>query len=292
MASHCFLRFPPSSFSLNPKSKRLPKPRYHPSIFSRIQTPNPDEDDKVPNDNRIDFLKLSVTLTVISASLPKPAAAATTKVKKRSPKKQSAKKPEGLSPEELKTWTSGLPVVSDRLPYSEIIELKKSGKLKHVIKPNSAKLRQRGEAVLVVLDDSRVLRTVLPSLESHSKFWDSWDELKIDSVCVNAYTPPIKSPELPTSLLANIWVPPFVQKFIAYVFEERQTKPKKESKKAAEFREMRMQLQREKEEELRKSREERETMDRNMKAHNLGSSKLLHPSAMAAPTNSYLRMRM
>ncbi|KHM98725.1 ATP-dependent zinc metalloprotease FtsH [Glycine soja] len=266
MASHCFLRFPPSSFSLNPKSKRLPKPRYHPSIFSRIQTPNPDEDDKVPNDNRIDFLKLSVTLTVISASLPKPAAAATTKVKKRSPKKQSAKKPEGLSPEELKTWTSGLPVVSDRLPYSEIIELKKSGKLKHVIKPNSAKLRQRGEAVLVVLDDSRVLRTVLPSLESHSKFWDSWDELKIDSVCVNAYTPPIKSPELPTSLLANIWVPPFVQKFIAYVFEERQTKPKKESKKAAEFREMRMQLQREKEEELRKSREERETMDRNMKA--------------------------
>ena len=249
MASHCFLRFPPS---LNPKYKRLPKPRYYPSISSRIQTPKPDNDDdndKTPNDNRFDFLKLSVTLTVISASLPQPAAAAaaaTRKVKKRSPKKQSAKKAEGLSPEELKTWTSGLPVVSDRLPYSEIIELKKSGKLKHIIKPNSAKLRQRGEAVLVVLDDSRVLRTVLPSLESHSKFWDSWDELKIDSVCVNAYTPPIKSPELPTSLLANIWVPPFVQKFIAYVFEERQTKPKKESKKAAEFREMRMQLQREK----------------------------------------------
>lgn len=83
MASHCFLLFLPSSFSLNPKSKRLPKPRYHPSIFSRIQTPKPDDDDKIPNNNHFDFLKLSVTLTVISTSLPKLVAAATTKVKKR-----------------------------------------------------------------------------------------------------------------------------------------------------------------------------------------------------------------
>ncbi|KAK7335919.1 hypothetical protein VNO80_28052 [Phaseolus coccineus] len=274
MASHCFLRYPSSSFPLNPKFRNLPKPPYNPSISSRIRTPKPDNDDnnddnhKSPNHNRFDFLKLSVTLTVISASLPQPAAAAAavTKGKKRSSRKQSAKKPEALSPEELKTWSRGLPVVSDRLPYSEIIELKRDGKLKHIIKPTTAKLRQRSEAVLVVLDDSRVLRTVLPSVESHSAFWDSWDALKIDSVCVNAYTPPIKSPEWPTPLLSRICLPPFVQKFLLDMPEDSETKPKKESRKAAEYRQMRMQLKKEKEDELRRLRQEMETAERNIKA--------------------------
>lgn len=155
-------------------------------------------------------------------------------------------------------------MVSDRLPYSEIIELKRDGKLKHIIKPTSAKLRQRSEAVLVVLDDSRVLRTVLPSVESHSSFWDSWDALKIDSVCVNAYTPPIKSPEWPTPLLSRIYVPPFVLKFL--LAEDSETKPKKESKKAAEYRQMRLQLKKEKDDDLRRMRQEMETEERNIKA--------------------------
>ncbi|WVZ00027.1 hypothetical protein V8G54_026096 [Vigna mungo] len=274
MASNCFLRYSSSSFLLNPKFRSPPKSPYHPSVFSRIPTPKSDNDDnkddnhKTPNHNRFDFLKLSVTLTVISASLPQPAAAAAavTKGKKRSSKKQSAKKSEALTPEELKTWSRGLPVVYDRLPYSEIIELKKDGKLKHIIKPISAKLRQRSEAVLVVLDDSRVLRTVLPSVESHSEFWDSWDALKIDSVCVNAYTPPIKRPEWPSPLLSNIYLPPFLQKFLFDSPEDIETKPKKESKKAAEYRKMRMELKREKEDELRRLRQERETTERNIKA--------------------------
>ncbi|KAG2371117.1 inactive ATP-dependent zinc metalloprotease FTSHI 2 [Vigna angularis] len=274
MASHCFLRYSSSSFLLDPKFRSPPKSPYYPSVFSRIPTPKSDNDDnkddnhKTPNHNRFDFLKLSVTLTVISASLPQhaAAAAAVTKGKKRSSKKQSAKKSEALSPEELKTWSRGLPVVSDRLPYSEIVELKKDGKLKHIIKPISAKLRQRSEAVLVVLDDSRVLRTVLPSVESHREFWDSWDALKIDSVCVNAYTPPIKRPEWPSPLLSNIYLPPFLQKFLFGSPEDIETKPKKESKKAAEYRKMRMDLKREKEEELRRLRQERETAERNIKA--------------------------
>ncbi|KAK7402285.1 hypothetical protein VNO78_14428 [Psophocarpus tetragonolobus] len=264
MASHCFLGCPSSSspFPLNPKFKTLTKP---PSISSPIPPDNDNENDndddnhthKTPNPNRFDFLKLSVTLTVISASLPQPAAAA--KVNKRSPRKQS----DALSAEELKTWSGGLPVVSDRLPYSEIIELKKNEKLKHIIKPNSAKLRRRGEAVLVVLEDSRVLRTVLPSIESDRKFWDWWDELKIDSVCVSAYTPPIKKPEWPRSLLSNIWLP---DKLLIQLIEDRKTKPKKESKKAAKFRQMRMHFKIEKEEELRKLREEREMMERTARA--------------------------
>nr|KYP54256.1 Cell division protease ftsH isogeny 4 [Cajanus cajan] len=242
MASHCFLRYP----SPNPKFKTLPKPPYHPSVSSRIQTPQPDNDNdndatNPQNDNRFDFLKLTVTLTIISASLPQPAAAAAaTRGKKRPPRKQSSKKLEALSPEELRTWTQGLPVVSDRLPYSEILDLRKNGKLKHIIKPSSANLRLRGEAVLVVLDDSRVLRTVLPSFESHSMFWDSWDELKIDSLCVNAYTPPIKRPEWPPSLLSMIWVPPFVKNFFVNIFEDRERKPKKESRKIADERYERM----------------------------------------------------
>jgi len=157
-------------------------------------------------------------------------------------------------------------VVSDRLPYSEIIELKRDGKLKHIIKPTSAKLRQRSEAVLVVLDDSRVLRTVLPSVESHSAFWDSWDALKIDSVCVNAYTPPIKSPEWPISVLSRFFFPPSVQKFILETPEDSERRPRKESKKLAEYRKMRMELTKEKEEDLRRVRQEREATKRNIKA--------------------------
>ncbi|XP_061359143.1 probable inactive ATP-dependent zinc metalloprotease FTSHI 2, chloroplastic [Gastrolobium bilobum] len=271
MTPHCLLRYPPSSFSfsfssLNPKFTRLPKTSYSRSISSRIQTPEPDNDDKEKNrDNYLNFLKLSVTLTVISASLPQPtalAAAVTDKGKKRAPRKSSTKKSEALSPEELKSWNQGLPVVSDRLPYSEIVELKRAGKLKHIIKPSSVHLRQRAEAVFVVLDDSRVLRTVLPSSESDSKFWGSWDELKVDSLCVNTYTPPLKKPELPVPMLSRILMPPMMVKFWSS-FADR--KPKKESKKAAEFREYRMELQRQKKEEMKRLREEREMMRRSMK---------------------------
>ncbi|KAK7325157.1 hypothetical protein VNO77_29279 [Canavalia gladiata] len=268
MTSHCFLRYPPSSSScsLNPKFKRFLKPRYYPSISSRIQTPesNNDDDDDKPPQNHFNLLNLTVTLTVISASLPQAAGAGAVKGKKRAARKQSTKKVEAWSEEELKTWTEGLPVISDRLPYSEIPELKKDGKLKHIIKSGSAKLRDRSEVVFVVLDDSRVLKAVLPSFESHSKFWHSWDELKIDSLCVNAYTPPMKSPELPPPLL-GIWVPPSVKNFFSSFFENRVTKEKKESKRGAELREARMSLKRQKAEEVKKLREERERMERSIK---------------------------
>ncbi|XP_057455885.1 probable inactive ATP-dependent zinc metalloprotease FTSHI 2, chloroplastic [Lotus japonicus] len=276
MASHCFLRSLPSSSSSSspspfPKSKRFPKPSYLPSISSRIQPPEPDSNEdnnsKPPknNNNHFNLLNLSVTLTVISASLPQPssAATATVKGKKRAPRKPSTKKVEAISPEELKSWTQGLPLVSERLPYSEVLELKKSGKLKHVIKPGSAKLRQRAEAVLVVLDDSRVMRTVLPSVQGDSKFWGCWDELKVDSLCVNTFTPPIKGPELPLPLLSRIWVPPVVRDFFISLGE---TKPKKkESKKLLELRQTRMELRRQKDDEMRRLKEENDMMERTMR---------------------------
>jgi len=59
-------------------------------------------------------------------------------------------------------------------------------------------------------------------------------------------------------------VPPFVLKFL--LAEDSETKPKKESKKAAEYRQMRLQLKKEKDDDLRRMRQEMETEERNIKA--------------------------
>ncbi|XP_052880558.1 probable inactive ATP-dependent zinc metalloprotease FTSHI 2, chloroplastic isoform X2 [Gossypium arboreum] len=158
----------------------------------------------------------------------------------------------------IKQWSKNLPVVTNRIPYTEILSLKHEGKLKHLIKPPSASLKQRAEPVLVVLEDSRVLRTVLPSIDSDRKFWDSWDELKIESLCVNAYTPPIKRPEVPSPYLGFLWrVPAFMLSWF---------KPKKESKRALEIRRQREEFKRQKKEELARMREEREMIEKIMKA--------------------------
>ncbi|KAL1364708.1 hypothetical protein HN51_012849 [Arachis hypogaea] len=268
MSSPFLLRYPPSSSpfpqSLNSKFRTFPIRLNSTSIVSsQIQTPEPENDDnkdKTRNKN-ISFLKLTVTLTVISASLPQAttlAAESAVKGKKRAPKKAEA-----LTLEELKSWAQGLPVVSDRLPYSEIIELKKAEKLRHIIKPGSINLRQKAEPVLVVLEDSRVFRTVLPSFETHRKFWESWDELKIGSLCMNTYTPPLKRPNLPLPIWARGPVLPAIEKFMLKLAEK---KPKIESKKAKEYREMRMELKRQREEELKAMREERKELERAKKA--------------------------
>lgn len=195
---------------------------------------------------------------MISASLPQPKSAlAAVKERKRSTKKAAAKKPEALSPQELISWAQGLPVVSNRIPYTQVLDFKEEGKLKHIIKPPGIDLRKRAELVFVVLDDSRVLRTMLPSIESDKKFWDSWDKLNIDSYCMNAYTPPMKRPELPSSYLG------FLTKIPEFLFSF--SKPKKESKRAAEIRRMREELKRERKEELETMRKEREMIDNAIK---------------------------
>jgi hypothetical protein len=60
------------------------------------------------------------------------------------------------------------------------------------------------EPVLVVLKDSRFLKTVLPLLDGNQRFWESWDELNIESQCVNAYTPPVKKLKLPTPYVLGV----------------------------------------------------------------------------------------
>ncbi|KAL5576944.1 hypothetical protein UlMin_018643 [Ulmus minor] len=272
MACQCHLgSCPSSSTSSLFSSSQFPNPKtltfkFPPnlgvrhSIRSQFSSSNADVDEE--NDHtkksQFDFLRLSVTLTVISASLPQPKSAiAVVKERKRGGKKPTAKKSEALSPQQLKQWSEGLPVVSNRIPYTQVLELKEEGKLKHVIKPPGIDLRQRAEPVLVVLEDSRVLRTMLPSLGSDKKFWESWEKLNIDSFCVNAYTPPLKRPDVPSPYLGFLArVPQFMFSFL---------KPKKESKKSAEFRQTREEFKRQRKEELERMRNEREMIDNAMK---------------------------
>lgn len=179
------------------------------------------------------------------------------KERRRGAKKSSTKKGDALSPQELLSWSQGLPSVSNRIPYTELLDLKREGKVKHVIKVPNGFLRLRPEPVMVVLEDSRVLRTVLPSVESNGRFWALWDELGIDSVCVNAYTPPVKLPDVPTPYLGFLTrVPAFLYSFV---------KPKKESKRAAEVRRIREEIKMEKTAALEKMRQEREMIEKTVK---------------------------
>ncbi|XP_073052909.1 probable inactive ATP-dependent zinc metalloprotease FTSHI 2, chloroplastic [Primulina eburnea] len=205
--------------------------------------------------NSLNFLQLAVTLTVISGSLPLPSSAAV----KVSEKKRMGKKHEALRPEELKKWTQGLPVVSHRLPYTEILDLKRENKLKHVIKPPNVGLKQRPEVVLAVLEDNKVIRIVLPSAESDSKFWEEWDKLKIDGLCMNAYSPPVKTPEIPKPYLGVLSeIPKWMFSFV---------KQKPQSKKALELKRMREEIKQTRNEELKRMREDREMMEKAMKMH-------------------------
>lgn len=230
----------------------------YPSISCQIYSSksNSSDDDDKAKKTHFNFVALPITLTIISTSFPQQSSLAAVKVSDR--KKTQKKTQEALTPEQIKQWSKNLPVVTNRIPYTEILSLKHEGKLKHLIKPPSASLKQRAEPVLVVLEDSRVLRTVLPSIDSDRKFWDSWDELKIESLCVNAYTPPIKRPEVPSPYLGFLWrVPAFMLSWF---------KPKKESKRALEIRRQREEFKRQKKEELARMREEREMIEKIMKA--------------------------
>ncbi|XP_031283056.1 probable inactive ATP-dependent zinc metalloprotease FTSHI 2, chloroplastic [Pistacia vera] len=254
--------------STKPKNKNprnLRNFQNFPSFSCKNQTvglENEDENQKA-NKTHLSLLTIPVTLIVISTSLAqKPCYAAPTVTSDRKKKTQkktqkTQKTQEALTPEQLRNWAKDLPIVSNRIAYTEILNLKQEGKLKHVIKSSGVGLRQKAEPILVVLEDSRVLRTVLPSIDSNRRFWESWDKLKIDNLCVNAYTPPIKKPEVPHPYLGFLWKVP---ESMLEMF-----KPKKESKRAAEIRRAREEFKRQKKEELKRMREEREMIEKMMK---------------------------
>jgi hypothetical protein len=109
-----------------------------------------------------------------------------------------------------------------------------------------------GLGLLVVLEDSRVLRMVLPSLDGNQRFWESWDELHIESQCVNEYTPPVKKPELPAPYLGFLVGVTSVPKFMLGLMRL------KESKRAMDMRRVREELKRKKKKDLERMSTERE----------------------------------
>ncbi|KAK9054714.1 hypothetical protein SSX86_025793 [Deinandra increscens subsp. villosa] len=236
MASHGISAsslFPSNSLSRTIQSRRIRlSPNTNSSIACNLCNSEAEEESK-DKINALNLLQISATLTIISVSLPQPVLAAKVAQKKRSPKKLDS-----LTPEEWRAWSQGLPVVANRIPYTDILNLKSEGKLKHIIKPSGKGLRERPVVVLAVLEDSKVVRLVVPSIESDQKFWKSWDELEIDSICVQAYTPPVKAPDVPRPFLG------FLSKFPMWMYSL--VKPKPVSKKVLELRRQR--------EELKKSR--------------------------------------
>ncbi|XP_077217897.1 AAA-type ATPase family protein [Tasmannia lanceolata] len=243
-----------SSFSLrNPSRIHASNRLFHSHLsISCHSTQSKDSDEEKTKRNLSKLLEFSVTLTLVSSLLPQSPAQA-----KVSEKKRSTKKTEVLSPEELKSWSQGLPIVSDRIPYTEILKLQEEGKIKHIVKLASANLKQNPDSVLVVLEDSRVLRTVLPAIERDEKFWESWDRLGLNSLCINAHTPPIKKPEVPSPYLG------FLSKIPFKLLSKVKTRP--QSKRALELEMARKQLQMQRKAELERVRNEREMMERAIK---------------------------
>ncbi|KAL3528713.1 hypothetical protein ACH5RR_008035 [Cinchona calisaya] len=208
------------------------------------------ESSRFKKKSHLNLLKIAVTSTVIYASLPQPSLSAV----KVSEKKRSGKKSEALTPQELKKWSQGLPSVTERLPYSEILDLRRDNKLKHIIKPPNVGFKQKPEVVLAVLEDNKVVRTVLPSIDGDPKFWSGWDELRMDNVCMNAYTPPLRKPEIPSPYLG------FLGKIPLWMFSF--VKPKPQSKKALELKRVREEFKKRKNEELARMREEGEMIEK------------------------------
>ncbi|WOL11099.1 hypothetical protein Cni_G19860 [Canna indica] len=247
-----------SRFSLKPslpKATSSPVPRK--SFIPRNAAETPGEgihDEDAGKEKCTRLLQASVTLTVIASSLP--ASRADAKVAEKKPKQ---KRPaEVLSPEELRTWSHGLPTVGDRIPYTEILSLMEEGKLRHIVKLPSVNLRRRPDPVLVVLDDSRVLRTVLPTTERDARFWKSWDLLKLDSFCINAYTPPLQRPEFPSPYLG--WLGKLPNFFLQF------SKPKPKSKRALELENARKELAQRRKAELARAKANRVAMEKALRA--------------------------
>ncbi|KAK8959486.1 hypothetical protein KSP40_PGU017801 [Platanthera guangdongensis] len=219
------------------------------SISCKLKLSEESQEKKKPS-NSTRLLQFSITLTAIYSSIPQPLAHAKVAEKKRTAKRTT----ETLSADELKTWSLGLPAVKNRIPYTELLSLREEGTLKHIVKLPAAALRRRPDPVLVVLDDSRVLRTVLPTIERDSKFWESWDALHLNTLCVNAYTPPGKKPDLPSPYLG------FLSKVPAFILSFTKSKPK--SKRARELEMERKELVAMRKAELARVREEREMMEK------------------------------
>lgn len=265
----------PRPFSVpKPRNPRSPTPlsNYH-------QPPTTDDDDddakRYPSLHLPNLLNLSATAVIVSAALPQPPAHARPKAKKPS------ESPAALSPDEAKTWAEGIPVVADKIPYSDVLELRRGGRIKHVVKLSAAALRRRPEPVLVVMADDTVWRTVLPPEHGDARFWGEWDELGMASLCVNAYTPPTKKPETPAPYLGVF------AKALEFALSRVRAKP--QTRRAAELERARRELQRRRKAELERVRLQREMVERAARAAKKAEERRKRKEARLAEQEESLR---
>jgi hypothetical protein len=98
--------------------------------------------------------------------------------------------------EERKEWVKGLPRIEETIPYTEVLELREADKVKHIIKHPNSRLKEWPERVFVVLGDDRVVRCVLPPPDRDEQFWASWENLELNSLLIDAFSPAIPAPKV------------------------------------------------------------------------------------------------
>ncbi|CAI5525972.1 unnamed protein product [Closterium sp. Naga37s-1] len=126
------------------------------------------------------------------------------KGKKSGRERKGGREAATMEVEEREAWARGLPVVQERVPYSQVVALKRSNELKHIIKHPQSSLQSEPERVFLVLKDDRVVRCMLPPLDRDPAFWAAWKDLSLDSLTINAFSPP---PAPPVMQPWGLWGP-------------------------------------------------------------------------------------
>ncbi|CAI7796704.1 unnamed protein product [Closterium sp. NIES-54] len=122
------------------------------------------------------------------------------KGKKSGRERKGGREAATMEVEEREAWARGLPVVQERVPYSQVVALKRSNELKHIIKHPQSSLQR----VFLVLKDDRVVRCMLPPFDRDPAFWAAWKDLSLDSLTINAFSPP---PAPPVMQPWGLWGP-------------------------------------------------------------------------------------
>ncbi|CAI7787635.1 unnamed protein product [Closterium sp. NIES-53] len=126
------------------------------------------------------------------------------KGKKSGRERKGGREAATMEVEEREAWARGLPVVQERVPYSQVVALKRSNELKHIIKHPQSSLQSEPERVFLVLKDDRVVRCMLPPFDRDPAFWAAWKDLSLDSLTINAFSPP---PAPPVMQPWGLWGP-------------------------------------------------------------------------------------
>lgn len=206
--------------------------------------------------------EMAVTMTIVSLALPQAAAFADVAVKKRT---KTAREVEVMTPEDRAAWTQGLPFVQERIPYTDVLKLKSEDRLKYIIKHPKTLPKARPDVILLVLDDDRVVRTVLPAAERDKKFWDAWDKLGLDSSIMDAYSPPLPKPKPQRSVLE------YLGQFASVLKgKDHKGKRKTQNSQLQEIRRAKMELERQ-----RKAMENELKRQKNMKERAIKEQKKL-----------------